>query len=200
MCRYSNHTYHAIQGGGAFLNGEPIHVSERHLLKDSLLATGFFPHLDLEEQIRLFTELVREARGVRRPGAAAYDLCLVAQGVFDGFWEKNLKPWDAAAGVLLVREAGGKVWNYEGKDYQVGHDSLIASNPPLLSELYRRMQTGSNSQNLTLDPSKSSRSLRSEMRIPATFAAFQINGWPRSRLFCVFQFKVELAPRLLHSK
>ncbi len=130
--------YHAVQGGGAFLNGEPIRVSSRHRLKDSLLATGFFPHLDLEEQIHIFTELVREVRGVRRAGAAAYDLCLVAEGVFDGFWEKNLKPWDVAAGALLVREAGGKVWNYEGEEFRVSHKSVIASNPKLLPQLLSR--------------------------------------------------------------
>lgn len=130
-----NDTYTAYKGGGAFLNGKPIRVSERKLLKDSLLATGFFPHLDLEEQIRIFSKLVREVRGVRRAGAAAYDLCLVAQGVFDGFWEKNLKPWDAAAGTLLIREAGGRVLNYKGEEYDVSDSSLLAANPYLINGL-----------------------------------------------------------------
>jgi myo-inositol-1(or 4)-monophosphatase len=134
-----NQTYTAVKGGGAFCNDQPIRVSERKLLKDSLLATGFFPHLELEEQIRIFTELVREARGVRRAGAAAYDLCLVAQGVFDGFWEKSLKPWDAAAGTLLIREAGGRVLNYQGNEYDVSDNSLLAANPYLISELQKRM-------------------------------------------------------------
>lgn len=134
------HRYHAVAGGGAFLNNEKIQVSQRDQLRDTLLATGFFPHLDLEEQIHLFTELVREVRGVRRAGAAAYDLCLVAQGVFDGFWEKNLKPWDAAAGVLLVREAGGTVWNYEGEEFEVTDKSLIASNDSLMQQLLDRVR------------------------------------------------------------
>lgn len=135
-----NDTYTASKNGGAFLNGKPIHVSDRRALKDSLLATGFFPHQELEEQIRIFSDLVREARGVRRPGAAAYDLCLVAQGVFDGFWEKNLKPWDAAAGTLLIREAGGRVLNYHGEEYDVADKSLLASNPHLINELLERVR------------------------------------------------------------
>jgi len=133
-------TYTAVKGGGAYLNGEPIRVSERSALRDSLLATGFFPNLDLEEQIHIFSDLVRDVRGVRRAGAAAYDLCLVAQGVFDGFWEKNLKPWDAAAGALLVREAGGQVLNYQGGEYDVADKSLLAGNPKLTSELLARIQ------------------------------------------------------------
>lgn len=133
-------TYTAIKGGGAFLNGRPIRVSERKAIKDSLLATGFFPNLDLEEQIHIFSDLVREARGIRRAGAAAYDLCLVAQGVFDGFWEKNLKPWDAAAGTLLIREAGGRVLNYQGGEYDVADKSLLAANPDLIDDLLKRMR------------------------------------------------------------
>jgi myo-inositol-1(or 4)-monophosphatase len=133
-------TYTTYKGGGAFCNGQPIHVSDRKLLKDSLLATGFFPAVELEEQIRIFSELVREVRGVRRAGAAAYDLCLVAQGVFDGFWEKGLKPWDAAAGTLLIREAGGQVLNYSGKEYDVSDNSLLAANPYLINELLTRIR------------------------------------------------------------
>jgi myo-inositol-1(or 4)-monophosphatase len=137
-----NDTYWAHQGGGAFLNGEPLRVSERDQLKDALLSTGFYPHNrpDLEEQIRIFSDLVGDVRGVRRPGAAAYDLCMVAQGVFDGFWEKNLKPWDTAAGILLVKEAGGRVLNYEGNDYDVTDKGLIATNAKLLQPIFERMR------------------------------------------------------------
>jgi myo-inositol-1(or 4)-monophosphatase len=134
-------TYTAIKGKGAFVNGQAIHISKRHKISESLLATGFFPdNTDaLKRQLKIFSELVFEARGIRRPGAAAYDLCLVAEGVFDAFWEPNLKPWDAAAGVVLVREAGGVVWNYEGADYRLGDLTLLSGNLPLVQELQSRI-------------------------------------------------------------
>jgi myo-inositol-1(or 4)-monophosphatase len=136
-----NQTFWATKGGGAFLNGEKIEVSKRAHLKEALLATGFYPHhrVDLAEQMKIFGDLVPDARGVRRAGAAAYDLCMVAQGVFDAFWEKNLKPWDTAAGTLLVREAGGKVVNYSGGDHDVGDAGMLASNEVLSASLYARL-------------------------------------------------------------
>lgn len=125
--------YEASLGRGAFVNGEPIQVSKTALVKDALLATGFFPDNTnaLRDQLKIFSELVYEARGIRRAGAAAYDLCMVAEGVFDAFWEPNLKPWDAAAGAVLVREAGGCVLNYSGQDYKLGDLSLLAGNPSI---------------------------------------------------------------------
>lgn len=128
-----NVTYHAIRGGGAFRNNKPIHVSKRATVRDSLLATGFFrDHADaLKQQLEIFKTLVFEARGIRRAGAAAYDLCLVAEGVFEAFWERNLKPWDTAAGVVLVQEAGGVVTDYQGQPYHINSDSILAGNPPL---------------------------------------------------------------------
>lgn len=109
----------ATKGGGAFLNDSPIHVSQRKKFSEFLLATGFNPQKkdDLETQVRVFAEMIGRARGIRRLGAAAYDLCLVAQGVFDAFWEQNLQPWDTAAGMLLVQEAGGVVSDYRGREY-----------------------------------------------------------------------------------
>ncbi len=123
-------TYWATQGGGSFVNGEPIRVSQRAILKDSLLATGFFSQNKpaLTEQLKIFSAVVAECRGVRRAGAAAYDLCLVAEGVFDGFWEKNLKPWDTAAGALLVKESGGRVSTYSGDTYSIYGNSILATN------------------------------------------------------------------------
>ncbi len=125
-----NETYTAIRGDGAYLNGKPIQVSKTENLKDSLLATGFFADNKpaLEEQLRVFTELVKECRGVRRAGAAAYDLCMVAKGTFDGFWEPNLKPWDVAAGQLLVEEAGGVVLNRKGEKHSPYDTYIMASN------------------------------------------------------------------------
>lgn len=123
-------TYWATAGGGAFVNGRPIRVSERGEVRESLLATGFFrDHPEaLEQQLKIFNHLVYEARGIRRAGAAAYDLCLVAEGVFEAFWEKNLKPWDTAAGLVLVQEAGGQVSDYTGAPYDFQSDSIVASN------------------------------------------------------------------------
>ncbi len=135
-------TYSAVDGQGAFVNGKKMSVSKNQTVRDALLATGFFPGNSgtLREQIRIFSDLVFEARGIRRAGAAAYDLCLVAEGVFDCFWEPALKPWDAAAGVVLVREAGGVVWDYGGVDYQLGQDSLLAGNQKLAEEISARIQ------------------------------------------------------------
>jgi myo-inositol-1(or 4)-monophosphatase len=140
-----NKTYTCAKGQGAFVNGERIVTSRRKELKESLLATGFIPDnvVALKEQIRIFSDLVFEARGIRRAGAAAYDLCLVAEGVFDAFWEKNLKPWDTAAGCLMVREAGGVSWTYSGAEYKLGNDSLLSGNrniTPLISQRISALQ------------------------------------------------------------
>jgi myo-inositol-1(or 4)-monophosphatase len=134
-----NETYTAIRGGGAFVNGRPIHVSQSAALKDSLLATGFFADETgaLDEQLKIFSNLVRISRGIRRPGAAAFDLCMVARGVFDAFWERNLSPWDTAAGVLLVKEAGGQVVTYKGKTYDPYKNSLMATNGKLTEALVK---------------------------------------------------------------
>lgn len=134
-------TYAAEKNCGAYVNGKPLSVSKTELIEDSLLATGFFAEDEqpLAEQLKIFSELVRRARAIRRPGAAAYDLCQVARGVFDGFWEKNLKPWDVAAGVLLVREAGGQVMNYQGSDFDIFDSSLIAGNPHITKQLHAKV-------------------------------------------------------------
>ena len=100
----------AERGGGAFLNGRPIHVSNAPTLVESMLVTGF-PydiHERIPEIVGLFGEFVGKARAVRRLGSAALDLCYVAAGRMDGFWEQDLKPWDIAAGTIIVEEAGGK--------------------------------------------------------------------------------------------
>ena len=121
------------------LNGKKISVSDTLTVSDSLIATGFFADDKpaLKEQLRIFNKVVRRARGVRRSGAAAYDLCMVAQGIFDGFWEKNLKPWDTAAGHLLVEEAGGMVTTYDGEDFHATEKSILASNKCIHNELLK---------------------------------------------------------------
>ncbi len=130
-------TYWAVKGKGAFVNGKKIHVSDRATVRNSLLATGFYrdDQVALKEQLAIFNKLVYEARGIRRAGAAAYDLCLVAEGVFDAFWEKHLMPWDTAAGILMVREAGGRVTDYTGQEFNFSYDSVMASNGGLHDEI-----------------------------------------------------------------
>jgi len=132
-----NRQYTAIKGQGAFLNGKPIHVSKRKQISNSVLATGFHPgdKESLSHQIQIFSQLVANSRAVRRAGAAALDLCLVAEGVFDAFWESDLKPWDVAAGSLLVQEAGGVVSTYQGGPFQIEERSIIASSPEIFSHI-----------------------------------------------------------------
>lgn len=136
-----NRQYRATKGEGAFLNEKPIRVSDRETLAEGLLATGFHPGYkdQLPAQIQVFARLVEKSRAVRRAGAAALDLCLVAEGIFDAFWEANLKPWDTAAGSLIVKEAGGVVYNYEGDDFHVLHKSVIASNPKMYPHIKKEL-------------------------------------------------------------
>lgn len=130
-------TYTAIRGQGAFVNGRPLSVSKTEKFKDALLATGFVAEHEhvISEQLKIFSEIVRACRGVRRPGAAAFDLAMVARGVFDGYWERNIQPWDAAAGILLVEEAGGVVETYRGEVYTPYKNSIIAGNTHVVKDI-----------------------------------------------------------------
>lgn len=135
-----NETYTAIRGQGAYVNGKRLHVSKNTEFSKSLLATGFFPDdkLELAEQLQYFSSIVGDCRGVRRAGAAAYDLCQVARGVFDGFWEKNLSPWDVAAGQVIVEEAGGIVRSYKNEIHTPYTRSLVAGNPTIVDGILNR--------------------------------------------------------------
>ena len=122
--------FYAWKDGGAFLNGEAIHVSERNDIHDSVLATGF-PYNDfskLEPYLEFLKWTMKNARGVRRLGSAATDLAYVACGRFDAFWEYDLKPWDVAAGVVIVKEAGGTVTDYKGGNNYLFGREIVASN------------------------------------------------------------------------
>ena len=128
--------FYAWKEGGAYLNGEPITVSERDDIHDALLATGFpYSNFDqLDEYLALLKWTMTNARGVRRLGSAATDLAYVACGRFDAFWEYDLKPWDVAAGALIVREAGGVVTDFNGGNNYIFSGEIIASNA-LLADL-----------------------------------------------------------------
>jgi myo-inositol-1(or 4)-monophosphatase len=119
----------AEQGRGARLNGETICVSKTAELKESLLGTGFPSHKrHRNPNIYFYHQLTMRSHGVRRAGSAALDLCNVASGRYDGFWEFNLNPWDTAAGVLILEEAGGKVTRFDGSPFQLDSRETVASN------------------------------------------------------------------------
>jgi myo-inositol-1(or 4)-monophosphatase len=121
--------FSAELGKGARLNGEAIQVSKTPVLKESLLATGFPSHKRHKNpNIHFYHQITLRTHGVRRAGSAALDLCNVACGRFDGFWEFNLNPWDTAAGVLIVEEAGGKVSRFDGAPFELDSRETLASN------------------------------------------------------------------------
>lgn len=126
----SGELFTAIRGGGATLNGVPVAVSDRAELVESLLVTGFPYEMTpgLDAALGRFGRCLAAAQGVRRLGAAALDLCYVACGRFDGFWEQGLKPWDTAAGTLIVQEAGGRVTAFDGGSYTPGQADMLATN------------------------------------------------------------------------
>ena len=127
----------AERGHGAWLNGDPIRVSPADALIDSLLVTGFHynVHRDPAELMGLFTKFITTSRAVRRLGSAALDLCYVAAGRFEGFWEQKLHPWDVAGGALLVQEAGGRVTGVDGSPYRSRAGSVLATNGHVHDEM-----------------------------------------------------------------
>jgi myo-inositol-1(or 4)-monophosphatase len=131
----------AEKGSGALLNGNPAHVSATSLLKESLVATGFPSHKRHKNpNINFYHQITLRSHGVRRAGSAALDLCYIACGRFDGYWEFNLNSWDTAAGVLLVEEAGGKVTNFTGGPFNIDSREVLASNTLLHDELLKEFQ------------------------------------------------------------
>ena len=122
-------------GGGATRNGAPIGVSRAELVFDAMLCTGFVPGPLEQRNIREWTAASRAAQAVRRDGSAALDLAGVAMGRFDAFWEWRLKPWDVAAGTLIVREAGGTVSSIDGTPFDIAEGSILATNGKIHAEL-----------------------------------------------------------------
>lgn len=138
----SRELFTAVRGGGAYLDGRPIRVSRVPELRSSLLATGFPSRKRVQNpNIHYYWSFTLRSHGVRRDGAAALDLAYLACGRFDGFWEFGLQPWDTAAGVLLVREAGGQVTDFAGNPYAIGSaagphgNELLASNGLVHAEM-----------------------------------------------------------------
>jgi len=126
----------ASRGAGAFFNGKKIACSKIPALRGSLLCTGFPNHKRHSlPNIHYYWDFTLRSHGVRRDGSAALDLAYVAAGRFDGFWEFALKPWDTAAGVLLVEEAGGKISDLDGKPYVLGGASILATNGLIHTEM-----------------------------------------------------------------
>jgi myo-inositol-1(or 4)-monophosphatase len=124
--------FYGYQGGGAFLNGRRLQVSQQDQLIGSLLGTGFpyDTYISPENNLNEYCAMAVKVQGIRRIGTAGLDLCYVASGRFDGYWEQKLKPWDALAGILMVREAGGFVTDYQGgrQELRVHNMKVIASN------------------------------------------------------------------------
>lgn len=122
--------YHAYQNGGAFCNGQPIQVSQNTNLENGLIATGF-PYYNFEKMenyLEILKNLMKDCHGLRRWGSAAIDLVYTATGFFEGFFEYNLNPWDVAAGILIVQEAGGTVTDFSGGDDHLFGREIVAAN------------------------------------------------------------------------
>lgn len=134
-----NELFFAEKGKGAYLNDKPISVSQKSDFRKACLVTGFpykWPE-SREHPIRVFERFIMEGLPVRRLGSAAIDLCWVACGRFDGFWEYNLSSWDVAAGYLIVQEAGGRITNFEGSPYSVFDKETLATNGHIHEEMLR---------------------------------------------------------------
>jgi myo-inositol-1(or 4)-monophosphatase len=129
----------AVRGQGAQRNGQSIRVSQTAELIDAVVSTGFpyDKHTNADNNLREFTAFLRRIRGERRLGSAALDLCYVACGWLDGYWERDLKPWDTLAGLLVAREAGGRVTDYEDGDapQRLDRGQYVASNGHLHAEM-----------------------------------------------------------------
>jgi myo-inositol-1(or 4)-monophosphatase len=132
-----NELFTATRGAGAFLNDRRIRVSKKTKLIEALIGTGF-PFRDftfMDAYLAMFKELMQKTSGLRRPGSASLDLAYVACGRFDGFWEAGLKPWDIAAGCLLIQEAGGIVTDFTGEDQFLETGNVVAGSPKIFSQL-----------------------------------------------------------------
>ena len=136
--------FSAYKGKGAFLNGDKIQVSQIDKLNRAMVSTGFAYNVReaRENNIDNFQDMIMNAQAVRRDGVAALDLCYVACGRYDSFWELNLFPWDTAAGILMVSEAGGKVSRFGGEKYTVYEKDILVSNGKIHPEMVKILSNG----------------------------------------------------------
>lgn len=137
--------YHAEKKKGAYLNNRRIRVSKINDITGSLLATGFAYDVNKSannDNINNFKKLLEASQAVRRAGSAALDLCYVASGRFDGFWELDLNPWDTAAAFLIVQEAGGKVTKFDGSKYTPYEKNILATNGKIHSKMVAILKKG----------------------------------------------------------
>jgi myo-inositol-1(or 4)-monophosphatase len=132
-----NDMFYASRGRGAFLNDRRLRVSKRTRLSDALVGTGFpFRKGDnFKRYVKMFEEIMQSCAGLRRPGAAALDLCYVAAGYYDGFFETGLNPWDIAAGSLMITEAGGLIGNFTGEADYLYQREVVAGNPKVYGQM-----------------------------------------------------------------
>jgi len=137
----------AAKGEGAFLNGKKIKVSSVDDLNKSLLATGFPYDIRVSEvnNIVHFNNFLTRAQAIRRCGSAALDLCYVACGRFDGFWELKLKPWDMAAGALIVQQGGGRISDFQNEEFNLDSSEIVASNRLIHQQMVNVLQLGKSS-------------------------------------------------------
>ena len=132
----------AMTGDGAYLNNRRIRVSKQLGLQGALLGTGF-PYKDLrylDAYLAMLKEMITETAGVRRPGSAALDLCYVASGRIDGFWEIGLNAWDIAAGAIIVREAGGIITDFSANEKYLENGNVIAGNPKVFNQILKTLE------------------------------------------------------------
>lgn len=137
--------FSAVKDRGAQLNHQPIYSTEQADIEKCILATGFPYHRqigDLGVDLSILEYFLRRVQGIRRGGSAALDLAYVASGRLDGFWEEHLKPWDMAAGALIVREAGGSVSAFTGGKWDINSEGIIASGKPIHREMLRGINKG----------------------------------------------------------
>ena len=134
---HSGELFTAEDGQGAYLNNRRLSVSKVALVRDSLLVTGFPYNLERGTAALMarFKNCLLAAQGIRRLGSAALDLCYVACGRMDGFWEENLKPWDTAAGMLIAQAAGGSVTDFDGQPFSIDKKQILATNGRIHSEM-----------------------------------------------------------------
>ncbi|MBF0104439.1 MAG: inositol monophosphatase [Deltaproteobacteria bacterium] len=136
--------FRAFKGEGAYLNDRPIRVSHTEKLEHAMIATGFAYNIrkHIDEHLRYFKDVIMKAQAVRRAGSASLDICHVASGRFDGFWELNLFPWDTAAGVIIAKEAGAKITRFDGAPYTVYEKDILITNAVIHGEMVKTLKKG----------------------------------------------------------